>query len=123
MSLRPTLSVDVPASTATVARAAFPRGNPYLHLRDRLGTILFYSLSTTVAFLWRLPNTTVAFPWHIASSGRLWRGLGGAAPERPGEDHGEIGWAKGLADAGKKAAQLRHAERHQLGKPVTGAPF
>jgi transposase len=39
MSLRPTLSVDVPASTATVARAAFPRGNPYLHLRDRLGTI------------------------------------------------------------------------------------
>jgi hypothetical protein len=50
-------------------------------------------------------------------------GLVGAAPERPGEDHGEIGWVEGLADAGKKAAQLRHAERHQLGKPVTGAPF
>jgi transposase len=39
MSLRPTVSGDVPASTATVARAAFPHGNPYLCLRDRLGTI------------------------------------------------------------------------------------
>jgi transposase len=39
MSLRPTLCRDVPASTATVAHAAFPRGNPYLLLRDQLGTI------------------------------------------------------------------------------------
>ncbi len=39
MSLRPTVSGDVPASTATVARAAFPHGNSYLCLRDRLGTI------------------------------------------------------------------------------------
>ena len=46
-------------------------------------------------------------------------GLVSASPERPGEDHGEIGWAKGLADVSKKAAQLRHAERHQLGKSVT----
>jgi hypothetical protein len=39
MSLHPTVSGEVPASTATVARAAFPRGNPYLRLRDQLGTI------------------------------------------------------------------------------------
>jgi transposase len=39
MSLRPTLSGDVPASTATVARVAFPHSNRYLLLRDRLGTI------------------------------------------------------------------------------------
>jgi hypothetical protein len=39
MSLRPTLSGDVPTSTATIARAAFPRGNPYLLLCDRLRTI------------------------------------------------------------------------------------
>jgi transposase len=62
MSLRPTLSVDVPASTATVARAAFPRGNPYLHLRDRLGTIftdgqfapLFASCGQPAECPWRL---------------------------------------------------------------------
>ena len=39
MSLRPTVSGDVPASTVTVAHAAFPQGNPYLRLRDCLGTI------------------------------------------------------------------------------------
>ena len=43
MSLRLTLSGDVPASTATVARAAFPHGNPYLLLRDRLGTIFTHA--------------------------------------------------------------------------------
>jgi transposase len=39
MSLHPTVTGEVPAPTATVARAAFPRGNPSLHLRDHLGTI------------------------------------------------------------------------------------
>jgi hypothetical protein len=39
MSLRPTVSGDVPISIATVARAAFPQDNPYLRLRDHLGTI------------------------------------------------------------------------------------
>src|SRR3954454_23863347 len=40
MSLRPQTCPEVPASTATVARAAFPRGNPYLRLRDALGTVV-----------------------------------------------------------------------------------
>ena len=35
----PILCQEVPASTAAVARAAFPQGNPYLRLRERLGTI------------------------------------------------------------------------------------
>src|SRR5215203_841021 len=39
MSLHPTVSGEVPTPTATVARAAFRRGNPYLLLRDQLGTI------------------------------------------------------------------------------------
>src|SRR3954466_8722970 len=39
MSLRPQTCPEVPASTATVARAAFPRGNAYLRLRDALGTV------------------------------------------------------------------------------------
>ena len=39
MSLRPHVVTPVPEETARVARAAFPKGNPYLILRDALGTI------------------------------------------------------------------------------------
>ena len=39
MSLRPHTLEPVPEETARVARAAFPKGNPYLLLRDTLGTI------------------------------------------------------------------------------------
>lgn len=67
MSLRPTLSGNVPASTATVARAAFPHGNPYLRLRDRLGTIftdapfasLFAPCGQPAECLWRLALVTL----------------------------------------------------------------
>src|SRR5262245_26008536 len=39
MSLRPHTLEPVTEETARVARAAFPKGNPYLLLRDTLGTI------------------------------------------------------------------------------------
>jgi hypothetical protein len=39
MSLRPHVLAPVPEETARVARAAFPKGHPYLTLRDALGTI------------------------------------------------------------------------------------
>src|SRR5918999_1877821 len=39
MSLRPHTLEPVSEETARVARAAFPKGNPYLLLRDTLGTI------------------------------------------------------------------------------------
>src|SRR5918992_1105098 len=39
MSLQPTPIQPVPEETARVARAAFPKGNPYLTLRDQLGVI------------------------------------------------------------------------------------
>src|SRR5882672_10317569 len=39
MSLRPHVLTPVPEETARVARAAFPKGNPSLTLRDALGTI------------------------------------------------------------------------------------
>lgn len=39
MSLRKQQINDVPSLTAEVARAAFPKGNVYLTLRDELGTI------------------------------------------------------------------------------------
>jgi transposase len=39
MSLRPQPIAPIPEETARIARAAFPNGNPYLTLRDALGTI------------------------------------------------------------------------------------
>ena len=39
MSLKIRVLEDVPESTAQIARAAFPKGNIYLQLRDKLGTI------------------------------------------------------------------------------------
>ena len=39
MSLNPAPIDSVPDPTIRVARAAFPKGNPYLTLRDELGVI------------------------------------------------------------------------------------
>jgi transposase len=38
MSLRPESIPAVPEETARVARAAFPKGNLYLKMRDEFGT-------------------------------------------------------------------------------------
>jgi transposase len=58
---------DIPESTTRVARAAFPKGNPYLTLRDKLGTIyvdedfieLFPELGQPALAPWRLALVTV----------------------------------------------------------------
>lgn len=39
MSLKPSSIPPIPEETVRVARAAFPKGNPYLTLRDEVGTI------------------------------------------------------------------------------------
>ena len=39
MSLQPLIVQQVPEDTARVARAAFPKGNPYLRLSDELGPL------------------------------------------------------------------------------------
>ena len=39
MALHPGPDAPVPADTARVARAAFPKGNPYMTLRDELGPV------------------------------------------------------------------------------------
>jgi transposase len=67
MSLHPKPCPEGPASTAAVARAAFPRGNPYLRLRDALGTVfsdaqfapLFPSRGQPAETPWRLALVTV----------------------------------------------------------------
>lgn len=39
MSLHPQVPTDIPSNTIEVAHAAFPKGNPYMLIRDELGTI------------------------------------------------------------------------------------
>ena len=39
MSVHPQSIRPVPPQTVRVAKAAFPKGNPYLTLRDELGTV------------------------------------------------------------------------------------
>jgi hypothetical protein len=45
MSLHPQPFTAVPPETARVARAAFPQGNLYMHMRDELGAIYYYSVT------------------------------------------------------------------------------
>jgi transposase len=51
MSLRAPLFYQIPEQTAQVARAAFPKGNPYMRMRDELGPIY-----TNPDFAHRFPN-------------------------------------------------------------------
>jgi transposase len=67
MSLRPEPRGDVPEATAQVARAAFPKGNRYLQLRDTFGPIyddaafssLFARRGRPAEAPWRLALVTV----------------------------------------------------------------
>jgi transposase len=67
MALRPDPISPVPEETARVAHAAFPKGHPYLRLRDTLGTIyedeqfagLFPSQGRPAEAPWRLALVTV----------------------------------------------------------------
>src|SRR6476646_7688054 len=62
MSLQPGSISPVPQNTAQVARAAFPDGNPYLQLRDPLGTLftdLYPRRGQPALAPWRLALVTV----------------------------------------------------------------
>ncbi|MHB1319437.1 MAG: transposase, partial [Anaerolineae bacterium] len=67
MSLRPTEIGPVPEETGRVARAAFPKGNPYLQMRDVLGAVhddaafasLFAPRGRPAEAPWRLALVTV----------------------------------------------------------------
>ncbi len=63
MSLRLTTAIAVPASTATVARAAFPRGNPYMRLRDTLGPMF---AAQQFAALFPKHGQPAEAPWRLA---------------------------------------------------------
>ncbi len=65
MSLQPDPVGPVPDDTARIARASFPKGNPYLRLRDDFG--LFYT-DERFATLFPRRGQPAEAPWRVASS-------------------------------------------------------
>jgi transposase len=63
MSLKPEPIAPVPADTARVAHAAFPKGNRYLELRDVLGVIY---TDTQFADLFASRGHPAVAPWRLA---------------------------------------------------------
>ena len=63
MSLHPHVIAPVPEETARVARAAFPKGHPYLTFRDALGTIF---QDEDFATLFPLGGQPGLPPWRLA---------------------------------------------------------
>src|SRR3954470_3190086 len=63
MSLQPRPTPPVPDDTARVARAAFPKGNPYLRLRDELGSLFG---DDDFADLYPLRGQPALAPWRLA---------------------------------------------------------
>jgi transposase len=63
MSLSPTPIYDVPELTAQVARAAFPKGNWYMQMRDTLGTIY---ADVQFADLYPTVGQPAEAPWRLA---------------------------------------------------------
>jgi len=63
MSLHPQPIGPIPEQTARVAHAAFPKGHPYLTLRDHLGTIFQDEDFATLFPAWGYPGLP---PWRLA---------------------------------------------------------
>src|SRR5437016_3612898 len=63
MSLHPHVIAPVPDETARVARAAFPKGHPYLTFRDALGTIFQEEDFAALFPAWGQPGLP---PWRLA---------------------------------------------------------
>src|SRR4051794_1624296 len=63
VSLKTCLVPDVPELTARVARAAFPKGNPYLRLRDELGPVF---RDADFAALYPRRGQPALPPWKLA---------------------------------------------------------
>jgi transposase len=63
VSLQLRLVPPIPEETSRVARAAFPDGNPYIRLRDELGTIFH---DTDFADLYPLKGQPALAPWRLA---------------------------------------------------------
>ncbi len=63
MSLKPSSTQAVPEETVRVAQAAFPKGNPYLTLRDELGPIF---VDADFCDLYPADGQPALAPWRLA---------------------------------------------------------
>lgn len=63
MSMRPQNIPDIPIETVQVARAAFPKGNMYLQIRDTLGSIYTDEAFAELFSQWGQPAQS---PWRLA---------------------------------------------------------
>src|SRR5690242_19206235 len=63
MSMKPQPIPEIPSETIRVARAAFPKGNLYIHLRDTLGTLYQDEL---FADLYPGRGQPAYAPWRLA---------------------------------------------------------
>ena len=63
MSIKPQPIAEIPALTQQVAKAAFPKGNPYLTLRDELGTVFADADFTELFSTTGKPGLP---PWRLA---------------------------------------------------------
>ena len=63
MSLRPQPIGSIPEQTVRVAHAAFPKGHPYLTLRDHLGAIFQDEDCAALFPAWGYPGLP---PWRLA---------------------------------------------------------
>lgn len=102
MSLRPQQPIPaVPDATARIARAAFPRGNPYMLLRDRLGAVFD---DGDFADLYPVLGQPAYAPWRLALVTLLQFREGLSDRQAAEAVRGRIDWkyllALDLADAG-----------------------
>src|SRR4051794_41785425 len=113
MSLRPQRPVPpVPGATARVARAAFPAGNPYPPLRDRLGAVF---TDGDFADLYPECGQPACAPWRLALV-TLLQFREGLSDRRAAEAvRGRIDWKYllnlELGDAGLKHSRLCEVRR------------
>src|ERR687893_2027154 len=63
MSLHPVTIEPIPEQTVQIARAAFPKGNLYLRLRDELGTLF---TDQDFAHLYPRRGQPALAPWRLA---------------------------------------------------------
>jgi transposase len=63
MSLKPQAIADIPEDTARIARAAFPKGNLYLKIRDSFGT---FFIDEQFADLFPTRGQPAEAPWRLA---------------------------------------------------------
>ena len=63
MSMKPQPIPEIPPETVRVVRAAFPKGNIYIHLRDTLGTIY---QDEQFAELYPRRGQPAQAPWRLA---------------------------------------------------------